>query len=228
MLASRCHAQQQLHRPAVLVASGARGTLAPRPIRTFRGLSRSNGGYQAQTATADPATTTASADSSYEDADGGSAPQTLAPGSMRLRVGACCLPHPEKFHYGGEDAFFVSSAGGGAFGVADGVGGWAEVGIDAGAYARLLMSNAKEEAEAAISSGGGALSPQAVLERAYYRTNVQGSSTVCVLALNGPPFFFLFPIHMYFYLLFLIETILSSTHISDRISYLDWVEDSFK
>ena len=32
--------------------------------------------------------------------------------------------------YGGEDAFFISDAGGGAMGVADGVGGWQESGIN--------------------------------------------------------------------------------------------------
>jgi serine/threonine protein phosphatase PrpC len=32
--------------------------------------------------------------------------------------------------YGGEDAFFVSNAGGGAMGVADGVGGWQESGVN--------------------------------------------------------------------------------------------------
>ena len=32
--------------------------------------------------------------------------------------------------YGGEDAFFVSDVGGGAFGIADGVGGWQESGVN--------------------------------------------------------------------------------------------------
>jgi protein phosphatase PTC7 len=100
--------------------------------------------------------------------------------------GASMLPHPEKAHRGGEDAFFISEPPL-AIGVADGVGGWAEIGVDAGAYARLLMLHAKEEAEALLAGGapGAALSPQAVLEGAYRRTNVQGSSTVCILALNG-------------------------------------------
>jgi protein phosphatase PTC7 len=114
-----------------------------------------------------------------------------------MHSGASMLPHPDKAHRGGEDAFFISEPPL-AVGVADGVGGWAEIGVDAGAYARLFMVHAKEEAEALMSGGAGAaaaaaataasaapLSPQAVLERAYYRTNVQGSSTVCILALNG-------------------------------------------
>lgn len=111
-----------------------------------------------------------------------------APPAVSMQSGASMLPHPEKAHRGGEDAFFISEPPL-AVGVADGVGGWAEIGVDAGAYARLLMLHAKEEAEALLGGGGGdagaPLSPQTVLERAYYRTNVQGSSTVCILALNG-------------------------------------------
>jgi protein phosphatase PTC7 len=117
----------------------------------------------------------------------GGGPAAAAPPVLMLS-GASMLPHPDKAHRGGEDAFFISDPPL-ALGVADGVGGWAEIGVDAGAYARLLMSNAKEEAQALLDAAGGAnappLLPQTILERAYYRTNVQGSSTVCVLTLNG-------------------------------------------
>jgi serine/threonine protein phosphatase PrpC len=205
------------------------------------------------------------------------------------------LPHPDKAHRGGEDAFFIADGPSlharsrgrppsalsppsprppspahpsaltsspsascaatadaalkahddedpedphhphhhAAFGVADGVGGWAEVGVDAGAYARMLMDCARDEAERAMleaaeasaarrrrQKGGGEgacsspsadasssaaaagpapdnddhddadneppkLSAQDILERAFYRTDVQGSSTACVLVLNG-------------------------------------------
>lgn len=46
------------------------------------------------------------------------------------------LPHPDKAETGGEDAFFVSSHGRGAFGVADGVGGWNLEGVDPSRYSR--------------------------------------------------------------------------------------------
>ena len=46
------------------------------------------------------------------------------------------LPHPDKVETGGEDAFFVSSHGQGAFGVADGVGGWNLEGVDPSRYSR--------------------------------------------------------------------------------------------
>ena len=51
------------------------------------------------------------------------------------------LPHPDKTAKGGEDAWFarVSAAnGGGALGVADGVGGFNDQGVDPGLYARVL------------------------------------------------------------------------------------------
>jgi hypothetical protein len=51
----------------------------------------------------------------------------------------------------------------------------AEIGVDAGAYARLLMVHAKEAADASHEDvASGTLSPQAILESAFYRTNVQG------------------------------------------------------
>jgi len=46
-----------------------------------------------------------------------------------------CLPHSACSASGGEDAYFISPDGR-SFGVADGVGGWAELGIDAGLYSR--------------------------------------------------------------------------------------------
>ena len=46
---------------------------------------------------------------------------------LHLQFGLQNIPHPSKARYGGEDAFFVSElVGGGAVGVADGVGGWQE------------------------------------------------------------------------------------------------------
>jgi hypothetical protein len=61
------------------------------------------------------------------------------PGSgreLRLVSAGCSLAHTSKRETGGEDAFFVSDAGLGAVGVADGVGGWARSGIDPKVYPR--------------------------------------------------------------------------------------------
>ena len=43
------------------------------------------------------------------------------------------VPHPEKAHRGGEDAGFASSM---IISISDGVGGWANHGIDPSGYSR--------------------------------------------------------------------------------------------
>ena len=61
-----------------------------------------------------------------------------APGDCEVALGrwpaflkfSLVLAHTAQVHYGGEDSFFVSSSGGGAMGVADGVGGWQESGVN--------------------------------------------------------------------------------------------------
>ncbi|XP_020256628.1 probable protein phosphatase 2C 55 isoform X2 [Asparagus officinalis] len=99
--------------------------------------------------------------------------------TLKLLCGSCSLPHPNKEATGGEDAHFIFDEL--AIGVADGVGGWALHGIDAGEYARELMTNAvaaiKEEPK-------GSIDPARVLEKAHARTKKVGSSTACIIALT--------------------------------------------
>lgn len=47
------------------------------------------------------------------------------------------IPHPEKAHKGGEDAFFDSEK---MLVISDGVGGWNEQGIDPSKYSKFLCS----------------------------------------------------------------------------------------
>lgn len=54
---------------------------------------------------------------------------------------ACRLPLPLQEQKGGEDACFIADH---CIGVADGVGGWAEIGVDPGLYSRQLMEFAKQ------------------------------------------------------------------------------------
>ncbi|KAM7264371.1 hypothetical protein ACFE04_002054 [Oxalis oulophora] len=100
--------------------------------------------------------------------------------SLKLFSGSCYLPHPDKEQTGGEDAHFICVDDYQAIGVADGVGGWADVGIDAGEFARELMSNTvsaiKEELKDSIN-------PSRVLEKAHSKTKSEGSSTACIIAL---------------------------------------------
>ncbi|XP_051139935.1 probable protein phosphatase 2C 55 isoform X2 [Andrographis paniculata] len=100
---------------------------------------------------------------------------------LKLNSGSYYLPHPDKEETGGEDAHFICSDEH-AIGVADGVGGWADLGIDAGKYSRELMFNSinalKEEPR-------GSVNPARVLEKAYSSTHANGSSTACIIAITN-------------------------------------------
>lgn len=101
--------------------------------------------------------------------------------ALKLHSGSCYLPHPDKEETGGEDAHFICEDEE-VIGVADGVGGWAEVGVNAGLFARQLMSNSvsaiQEEPKDAID-------PARVLEKAHSSTTAKGSSTACIIALTN-------------------------------------------
>lgn len=107
--------------------------------------------------------------------------RTVGNRTLKLHSGSCYLPHPDKEKTGGEDAHFICSDEQ-AIGVADGVGGWAEVGINAGEYACELMSNSvnaiKNEPREFIDLAR-------VLEKAHSETNAMGSSTACIIVLRG-------------------------------------------
>ncbi|KAK8551880.1 hypothetical protein V6N13_120311 [Hibiscus sabdariffa] len=101
--------------------------------------------------------------------------------TLKLLSGSCYLPHPDKEDTGGEDAHFICEDEQ-AIGIADGVGGWADMGVDSGKYSRELMSNSvsaiKEEPK-------GSIDPARVLEKAHSSTKAKGSSTACVIALTN-------------------------------------------
>eukprot|EP00242_Pyramimonas_sp_CCMP2087_P013765 CAMPEP_0198204288 /NCGR_PEP_ID=MMETSP1445-20131203/7694_1 /TAXON_ID=36898 /ORGANISM="Pyramimonas sp., Strain CCMP2087" /LENGTH=382 /DNA_ID=CAMNT_0043876093 /DNA_START=327 /DNA_END=1475 /DNA_ORIENTATION=- len=99
--------------------------------------------------------------------------------SIKLNSGAASIPHPDKVEKGGEDSHFVAE-GGKWIGVADGVGGWAELGIDAGEYARTLMRFSDEESTRPENG----TDPLKVLEKAFRRVFVQGSCTACILTVH--------------------------------------------
>ncbi|GBF90533.1 serine threonine phosphatase [Raphidocelis subcapitata] len=120
---------------AAVAPPRARLSRGPAPARS----SSSSGSGPAAPAAAAAATTVVDAPAPAQQQQQQQQPPAPAASGMRLRTAACCLPHPEKEHYGGEDAFFLSAAGGGALGVADGVGGWAESGVNPAQYSRTLM-----------------------------------------------------------------------------------------
>ncbi|KAL0323107.1 UNVERIFIED_CONTAM: putative protein phosphatase 2C 55 [Sesamum angustifolium] len=100
--------------------------------------------------------------------------------TLKLNSGSCYLPHPDKEETGGEDAHFICTDEQ-AIGVADGVGGWADLGVDAGQYARELMSNS---VNAIQEEPRGSVDPARVLDKAYTSTKAKGSSTACIIALT--------------------------------------------
>lgn len=104
---------------------------------------------------------------------------------MKLKSGISMLPHPEKEHRGGEDAYFVHASEY-CVGVADGVGGWAEVGVDPGLYSRELMGHAMSMLDSFqdIESSMHAGIPQLLLEEAHARTKARGSCTACIVCLH--------------------------------------------
>tara|TARA_B110000285_G_C14832923_1_gene471718 strand:+ start:52 stop:369 length:318 start_codon:yes stop_codon:yes gene_type:complete len=57
-----------------------------------------------------------------------------------FKFGANLLPHPEKVGKGGEDALVAAHN---LMVVADGVGGWADHGIDPGLYSKQLVADFK-------------------------------------------------------------------------------------
>ncbi|KAL3630315.1 hypothetical protein CASFOL_023299 [Castilleja foliolosa] len=101
--------------------------------------------------------------------------------TLKLISGACYMPHPDKETTGGEDAHFIC-ADEQVIGVADGVGGWADVGINAGDYARELMSFS---VKAIREVPDGDVDPMRVLEKAHAATRAMGSSTACIVALKN-------------------------------------------
>ncbi|KAL9158518.1 hypothetical protein ABFS82_08G074300 [Erythranthe guttata] len=100
---------------------------------------------------------------------------------LKLVSGVCYMPHPEKLKTGGEDAHFICEEEQ-VIGVADGVGGWADVGVNAGIYARELMSNSVKAIRENTDSD---VDPLLVLEKAHARTNAMGSSTACIICLRN-------------------------------------------
>ncbi|KAF9620277.1 hypothetical protein IFM89_011012 [Coptis chinensis] len=101
--------------------------------------------------------------------------------TLKLLSGSCYLPHPAKEETGGEDAHFIC-VDEQAIGVADGVGGWADVGVNAGLFARELISHS---VSAIQDEPKGSIDPARVLEKAHSCTRAKGSSTACIIALTS-------------------------------------------
>jgi hypothetical protein len=67
-------------------------------------------------------------------ADEGSYEQTR----LQFNYGVRNIPHPDKAFRGGEDAWVAQSD---LLIVADGVGGWEDIGVDSGLYSKQLVKD---------------------------------------------------------------------------------------
>ncbi|KAL6555362.1 hypothetical protein OROGR_006620 [Orobanche gracilis] len=104
---------------------------------------------------------------------------------LTMRADSIYIPKSNPSNPRGEDANFISNEAQ-VIAVADGVGGWAGKGIDAGNYARQLMGNAAHIVKK--HSGGfqaADLCPRQILQEAFLKTDAPGSSTACIISLAG-------------------------------------------
>lgn len=101
---------------------------------------------------------------------------------VSLEAASAVLPHPDKVRTGGEDAQFVLHERR-AFGVFDGVGGWASKGVDAGEFSRELAkrtSNELAKTEGDLSTG----ELNAALAKGLEGVFCLGSCTACLLRIG--------------------------------------------
>ncbi|ONI12469.1 hypothetical protein PRUPE_4G166900 [Prunus persica] len=96
---------------------------------------------------------------------------------MNMICGSYYFPKKNKGH----DAHFICAQEQ-TTGVADGVGDWAKLGVDASQYARELMRNSIKSVKKQQAFGG--VDPRRVLNEAYVKTKCKGSSTACILTLK--------------------------------------------
>ena len=97
-------------------------------------------------------------------------------------VGVASHPNPTKSN-GGEDAHFALP-GRGFYGVADGVGGWEEFGVNSNEYSATLMREAERVADGGASAR---LMPAEVMSKAFdaAQKRARGSSTCTVVKVSG-------------------------------------------
>ncbi|KAK3737467.1 hypothetical protein QZH41_008353 [Actinostola sp. cb2023] len=119
--------------------------------------------------------------------------QEAGPARVRL-IAVCCgfskdLNCPARKFVFGDDAYFVAdNRGSSVMGVADGVGGWHQYGIDSSKFASSLMEGCRK-----FAMDGGlnvdVQSPIAILKSAFQemtelKASVFGSSTACIIVLD--------------------------------------------
>ncbi|KAF3976151.1 hypothetical protein CMV_000647 [Castanea mollissima] len=103
-------------------------------------------------------------------------------GCMRMSFGAHYTPKDKAGspQSEGDDAHFICAEKN-TIGMADGVGGWARFGIDAGKYARQLMSNVVTAVQKQQPPLNRIVDLRQALEEGFLNTKAMGSSTACIV-----------------------------------------------
>jgi len=97
----------------------------------------------------------------------------------KFKIGQVKLPHYNKRKTGGEDALAFHD---GMICVADGVGGWNEMGVDPSKYSNELCENISREYT--LFGHKYDYNPKTIFVEAAKKTESQGSSTFCMCALD--------------------------------------------
>jgi len=97
---------------------------------------------------------------------------------IRLDVAAVIMPHPDKERTGGEDAVFTLRN---TFGVFDGVGGWADAGIDSGEFSRSLARHTAAAVERRLPGSGECVDLVGALREGVHAVQEPGSCTACIV-----------------------------------------------
>eukprot|EP00475_Leptophrys_vorax_P015432 TRINITY_DN21778_c0_g1_i1.p1 TRINITY_DN21778_c0_g1~~TRINITY_DN21778_c0_g1_i1.p1 ORF type:complete len:410 (-),score=2.38 TRINITY_DN21778_c0_g1_i1:239-1468(-) len=103
--------------------------------------------------------------------------------AFQLLAASKMIPHPAKVAKGGEDAVLVSDVGAGVIAVADGVGGWAEDGVDPALYSNEFVGHLNDLLEGAQDQSE--LEPRELLRRAHAATKSPGAATAIVAVFDG-------------------------------------------
>jgi protein phosphatase PTC7 len=97
-----------------------------------------------------------------------------------LTIAPWQIPHDTKKDKGGEDTYFIS-ADGSVIGIFDGVGGWADAGVDPRDYSYVLSEGCRVAVDEQFITD-----PLEVLNFGYKKSlDIVGSSTACILTIHG-------------------------------------------
>ncbi|KAM7508918.1 hypothetical protein LguiA_019371 [Lonicera macranthoides] len=95
-------------------------------------------------------------------------------------TGSFYIPKRNPLRPLGDDAHFICSKSQ-SIGIADGVGGWSNKGVDAGKYARELINKSRL---AILSQPVGPINPKRILTQAILNTKAKGASTALIITLD--------------------------------------------